>query len=119
MTTPNINHDSWLAPLCTGLSFRWLGKISDDGLPRNMSGSTLQAQVLSADRSKAYTPLVDLVDGGGAAWAQGRVLVEIPATATTTVPPCQDVVLAIYETAGADKWGHFFPLRSQVGLPNG
>lgn len=118
--TAILDKSSSLGILHAGLAFRMVAQIKVDGSPRNLSASTLAAQILTRDNSQALTVVVALDSATpGSAWATGSVVVQIPATETVKVP-VGDATLAIYETDSAgDKWGYFMPLRAVQGLPNG
>jgi len=115
MTTPTINHDSSLGILNAGLAFRMILNIQDDGVARDMSAHTLTAQILSSDHTRAITAAVTQVNTSPANWSLGKLLVVIPSTETVKVQDAE-ADLVIYETDGANVWGHFFSLRCKPGV---
>lgn len=117
--TAIIEKNSTLGILHTGLAFRLVAQIRVDNQARNLSGSTVVAQILSRDHAKAFSSEVALdSEATGAAWATGKVVVQLPAEQTATITAAE-ADLAIYETDAAGlKWGYFMPLRCVQGLPN-
>lgn len=118
--TAIIEKNSSLGILHSGLAFRLIAQIRVDNLARNLSGSTVVAQILSRDHTTALTTEVSLDPAAaGAAWATGKIVVQIPAEQTSTITAVE-ADLAIYETdSDSLKWGYFMPLRCVQGLPNG
>ena len=118
MSIPTINTDSSLRILYWGLAFRMTVALKDDGVPMNVAGQVLTAQILTEDHTTAITAAVALSDAAtGANWTIGRVVVEIPALETGK-GDATNAVLAIYGVDGGDTWGRFLPLHCKQGLPN-
>lgn len=118
MTVPNINQDSYLGIVDAGTAFRFLCRLTTDGTAKDVSASTLTAQVLSKDREKAITAAVTLSPTAPAAWAQGKVLVVLPSTETVKMTDLDAELLILETDAASEKWGHYFPLRVRKGLPS-
>lgn len=118
MSIPTINTNSSLGILYWGLALHMTVALKDDDLPKNLTGQDLSAQILTEDHSVAITAAVPLSSvAPGAAWAMGRIVVDIPATETAK-GESGTAVLAIYGEVGGDKWGRFLPLHCKQGLPN-
>lgn len=118
MSIQTLNTDSSLGILYWGLAFRMIFALKDDGIAKDVSGQVLTAQILSEDHSVALTePVVLSSTAPGAAWATGRIVVEIPASVTANGDQSR-AVLAIYGEANGDKWGRFRPLSCKQGVAN-
>jgi hypothetical protein len=118
MTTPVINHDSQTGELLTGMAMRMLVRVTVDGIARPMQDSTLTAQVVSRDHSRALTAAVALTNDAPANWSQGLVLVVLPSTETAKVLEDDIDILILEVDADGEKWGHFKQIYRRQGIPS-
>lgn len=119
MTIPTLNQDSSTGIVYAGLSFHMTAQLAREGRARDVSTSTLTAQLLTSDRSTALCAPVALdSDASGASWPVGKVVVLLSPTDTVkAVDP--DMVLQIVETDSDDNmWPYTHTVHGVQGVPN-
>lgn len=86
MPTTVVDNSRRGPEIVTGYDFRWTLKLTQKGATQVVTGATIQAALVSRNRSETLIEPVSCSSSAtGADWSVGLVTVEFPATATTAL----------------------------------
>jgi hypothetical protein len=111
--TPILNKDSSLGVIQKNSDSRLTMVLQWDGVPRDVSASTIKAQIVDPSTAPASVvgASVSLSSATpGANWAHGVVVVVIPASVSSLINGA-DMRLVVYENDGTHEWAYPMAVR--------